>query len=58
LPLPGCDSAWRCQCVYKHFEDRRAGPRRTIEREGIAGPWFAAERRQSGGRRAGDGSGQ
>lgn len=27
LPLPDCTKPLRCQCVYRHFADRRAGPR-------------------------------
>src|ERR1019366_8669115 len=32
LPLKGCPDPKGCQCVYKHFPDRRSGPRRAIER--------------------------
>lgn len=55
LPLPDCSAAWRCDCIYRHFEDRRAGPRRANER-GI-GEWVTMEvdRRVSRGRRATDG---
>jgi hypothetical protein len=34
LPLQGCDSR-HCQCKYRHFEDRRATPRRSTERGGF-----------------------
>lgn len=30
LPLPGCTAA-NCNCRYKHFSDRRSGPRRADE---------------------------
>jgi len=29
LPLPGCDRPETCPCTYRHYTDRRAGPRRT-----------------------------
>jgi len=54
LPLPECSSAWRCKCVYHHFSDRRGGPRRAAERDGLAAPRVGAERRQTRGRRASD----
>jgi hypothetical protein len=31
LPLDGCD-ARRCNCKYRHFDDRRGGPRRQEEK--------------------------
>ena len=54
LPLSRCDKA-RCGCRYKHYSDRRAGPRR-------ASDFFAQlpssnadeERRQNRGRRSTD----
>ncbi len=59
LPLAGCTSPAVCQCTYRHFEDRRKGPRRT--RDGAArAPVMlhahsgAGERRKSGGRRVTD----
>jgi hypothetical protein len=54
LPLPECSSAWRCKCVYHHFSDRREGPRRAAERDGLGRPWIGAERRETRGRRADD----
>jgi hypothetical protein len=54
LPLPECSSAWRCQCVYRHFDDRRTGARRASERDGLVKTWFGAERRTGGGRRSDD----
>lgn len=54
FPLPGCPEP-RCQCVYLHHEDRRAGRR---DRRGLAHPseLYAgvANRRQRLGRRATD----
>jgi hypothetical protein len=54
FPLPECSSAWRCKCIYRHFPDRRAGPRRAGERDGLLMPRIGAERRQRDGRRADD----
>ncbi|HWW21248.1 MAG TPA: hypothetical protein VNZ06_10615 [Steroidobacteraceae bacterium] len=31
LPLAGCTQPKSCLCKYKHFSDRRAGPRRTTD---------------------------
>ena len=31
LPLPACDRSDRCQCRYRHYNDRRSGPRRQSE---------------------------
>ncbi len=28
LPLDDCNSPGRCQCTYKHYQDRRSGIRR------------------------------
>lgn len=53
LPLEGCDSA-SCHCKYRHFDDRRAAPRRRDEAIGASAPSANAERRKKGGRRAGD----
>jgi hypothetical protein len=54
LPLPDCSQPERCRCTYKHFEDRRAGPRRARERGEVADKWSASERRRSVGRRSTD----
>jgi hypothetical protein len=55
LPLPGC-TAETCDCRYKHFEDRRSGPRRADE-QGVhvhmAGN-LPSERRANRGRRRTD----
>src|SRR5262249_24880388 len=55
LPLPQCSSAWRYQCIYRHFSDRRAALRRGSDRSEIPGPRIGAERRTTRGRRATDG---
>jgi hypothetical protein len=54
LPLADCDVR-RCQCKYRHHDDRRAGPRRQEEK--ASPPVTAREnvnRRGSRGRRATD----
>ena len=58
LPLTGCTNPLGCRCVYKHHDDRRAGPRRLLDngtslRSSAA--YLGEERRQARGRRATDG---
>lgn len=55
LPLGNCPSPRKCQCRYRHHEDRREGPRRDRD-VGLPGIfWTLAERRQIEiGRRATD----
>ena len=63
LPLQGCTLPRSCVCKYKHFSDRRSGPRRATESElfqnalsrHTAAAWTSQERRGRGGRRATDG---
>ena len=56
VPLADCDRAEDCSCVYRHHEDRRAGPRR----QNVAGhrpgtrTWFGPDRRVGRGRRESD----
>jgi hypothetical protein len=45
LPIAGCD-AEKCSCRYRHFVDRRAGPRRAEERG--AAPARAPTNRRAG----------
>ena len=55
LPLPECSSPWRCKCIYRHFSDRRALPRRATDRGRSASPKTGEERRErKRGRRADD----
>jgi len=62
LPLQGCTLPKTCKCKYRHFSDRRSGPRRATESElfqnalsrHTAAQW-AQERRSQRGRRATDG---
>jgi hypothetical protein len=61
LPLMGCNQSKQCLCKYRHFSDRRRGPRRDVERfeKKLSRPIVSAsikERRVSRGRRATDGS--
>ncbi|MFO1427370.1 MAG: hypothetical protein U1F11_10465 [Steroidobacteraceae bacterium] len=59
LPLVGCTDPRGCRCVYRHFDDRRAGPRRHGDHGGQLhrnGPFYGGEeRRVSRGRRTTDG---
>jgi hypothetical protein len=62
LPLRGCLDPKGCKCVYKHFPDRRSGPRRAAERRAFQpmNPTLVTRkvpdnRRQSTGRRRTDG---
>ena len=49
LPLQGCDSQY-CECKYRHFDDRRATSRRSIQRGGIS-KHVDADRREAASRR-------
>jgi hypothetical protein len=63
LPLIGCTQPKSCTCKYKHYPDRRAGPRRATDselyRNALSRPVKARltfdDRRRSAGRRATDG---
>jgi hypothetical protein len=57
LPLADCLHAAACRCVYRHHDDRRAGPRRALERGSPlrGGSLYPGEeRRAHGGRRRTD----
>jgi hypothetical protein len=55
LPLPQCASPVTCQCVYKKYADRRAGPRREAEQTGLQrAVETGQERRRKRGRRSTD----
>lgn len=54
LPIVGCDRPHECTCRFNHYNDRRAGPRRTVERIGASPMWSRHERRARRGRRAAD----
>ncbi len=54
LPLDRCPHPLSCQCVYKHFGDRRTGLRRGSD-EGLPIREFPNELRLGVGRRVTDG---
>jgi hypothetical protein len=62
LPLAGCTQPKRCTCKYKHYSDRRIGPRRRADSElykNALSPHVVRrltfeDRRTSRGRRAND----
>jgi hypothetical protein len=58
LPLAACTNPTGCRCKYRHFEDRRQGPRRHRDDEfrpqSIEVDLGARERRRSRGRRVTD----
>ena len=51
LPFKTCDRPATCKCIYRHFDDRRRGPRR-IQHALMAVQ--GAERRTRPGRRESD----
>jgi hypothetical protein len=53
LPMTACDAA-RCECRYRHFEDRRGKPRRADEKGAGLRARVPVNRRASRGRRATD----
>jgi hypothetical protein len=59
LPLKGCTMSAACNCMYRHYADRRAAPRRDPTRHDAAGsgmpaPGTPVERRGLRGRRGAD----
>lgn len=54
LPLEACPSPEYCRCTYRHFTDRRSGPRRGSERGELTRIPKSGERRSNRGRRASD----
>lgn len=54
LPLTTCDRPSNCTCIYRHHEDRRAGPRRDNEHATLPLAHTGAERRKWRGRRDSD----
>jgi hypothetical protein len=58
IPIKGCTTPEICCSVYRHFDDRREGPRRTTEELYAAIPGSDAadkDRRRKRGRRSTDG---
>jgi hypothetical protein len=53
LPLAKCD-ATRCDCVYRHYDDRRGAPRREDVKVAAPAAREKTNRRVSRGRRASD----
>ncbi|MET0733762.1 MAG: hypothetical protein ABW054_11940, partial [Casimicrobiaceae bacterium] len=53
IPLPDCKWPARCQCIYRHYADRRVNLRRIADR-GMYGRTVVAERRQQQDRRRAD----
>jgi hypothetical protein len=47
LPLPQCTKSKECHCAYKHYADRRAGPRRQDEDSGLPGNAKVTEERRT-----------
>jgi hypothetical protein len=54
LPLKGCTRSAACNCIYRHYSDRRAGPRREVAEIGSRKPAAPSERRGARGRRGAD----
>ena len=55
LPMRDCDRAAQCACKFKHFDDRRAGVRRTDDmHHDMRSQFLENNRRSSGGRRSVD----
>jgi hypothetical protein len=52
LPLKTCEAA-DCKCIYRHFDDRRQGPRREQHMR-ISTPYVSLDRRKRRGRRVTD----
>ena len=53
LPLTNCSRPGKCGCIYRHYRDRRATPRRASDR-GMAATAVLRERREVRGRRSDD----
>lgn len=55
LPLRDCDRAASCPCKYKHYDDRRAGARRTDDvHHDLRSQFLERNRRSPQARRAVD----
>jgi hypothetical protein len=54
LPLNECPHPGNCKCLYKHYADRRAGPRRAQEKGAPPNNTPRTEQRKKRGRRADD----
>jgi len=54
LPLATCDQPSDCKCIYRHFNDRRQGPRRDKVHATLPRAHAGTERRRRLGRRDAD----
>jgi len=54
LPLATCEQPSECKCIYRHFDDRRQGPRRYEEGAAVARRYSGPQRRKQRGRRESD----
>ena len=54
LPLKGCTRSGACNCSYRHYADRRAGPRRDDAPSAGRTVRAPLERRAARGRRGSD----
>ncbi len=54
LPLATCDRPDACDCRFRHHDDRRAGPRRSVESGRVRVTHTDTERRDRRGRRDSD----
>jgi hypothetical protein len=51
LPLAACPGRDACHCTYRHYTDRRGGPRRHEERSGLKRQPPKTDSREKRGRR-------
>jgi hypothetical protein len=54
LPHKTCDRPADCKCIYRHFNDRREGPRRENDGAFVTVAYRGDERRRGRGRRESD----
>jgi hypothetical protein len=54
LPLETCDRPAACRCIYRHFDERRQGPRREDDYAKVPLAHRGVERRTWRGRRDSD----
>jgi hypothetical protein len=54
LPLKGCTLSAACNCMYRHYVDRRSGPRRDTGSTAARIVKAPVERRSARGRRGSD----
>jgi hypothetical protein len=55
LPMRDCDRAATCACKFKHYEDRRAGVRRSDDvHRGFSSEFLERNQRSLRGRRTAD----